>query len=477
MLAKIVEFQAKSNNVPVGIDTSITTVMSFLNRVSNVPDQTQDFKKATALIFAEVCAFTNWPIGHLYLKSTENPDDYVSNDVWYLEPGLDQAAIEEFQRISEDTVFQVGKGLIGQIAETKEAKAVEDVTVLKQFLRAASAKQSGVRGFFGFPIIVKGECVAVAEFYGREKGLLNETYLEIMTYVSSQLARLYEREKTSALQKQLVAQFLSSVQASVNNLAAGSQALDVAGQGVQSQAQINNQQCHKVAGGCESIATNMDTLHAAMERLISVEGQTIDANSNVNSTVEDLGEKVTSALSELRRLSQLATNIEGVARNVSEISGQVRMLGLNASIEAARAGAAGKGFAIVAGEIKSLAQQSEQSSQDISTQLGEVMKIAGSSANLMNAVEQSMTDLETCTMQLSEVVEVQHEATDTINNSINSVQGTFGEMNDDIDTMNGVSADLLNLSENVSEQVVSINELSVIISEASDDFIQALAKE
>ncbi|WP_167730229.1 methyl-accepting chemotaxis protein [Terasakiella sp. SH-1] len=474
MLAKIIDFPAKANESSTDA-ASLSTVLSFLNRVSNVPDTTNDFKVATKKIFEEVCAFTGWPIAHLYIKTPDTDDQYVSNDIWYLEDTLDRSAIAEFRRISEETVFTRGKGLIGQIAQEKEAKAVEDVTVLTQFLRADSAKRSGVRGFFGFPIIVSGDCVAIAEFYGRQIGLLDETSLEIMQYVSAQLARLYEREQNHAHQEQLVEQFLSSVQASVNDLATGSDQLDEAGQGVQSQAQINNQQCTKVAQGRTTISDNLHILQDAIERLVDVETQTLQSNTSVNQTVDQLGFKVSNALTELEKLGELAANIESIARNVSEISGQVRMLGLNASIEAARAGSAGKGFAIVAAEIKSLALQSEQSSQDISNQLGDILNITSSSIGLMNDVDASMTDLESNTTQMSDVVGIQHEATDTIRQSLNSVQTTFSAIDTDVETMNGVSSDLLGLADHVGEQVLSLKGLSQDISTASDSFIKSLS--
>jgi len=472
MLAKIIDFPSKRTSSEDS--ASLEKTLKFLNLVSDIADHEENFDCAAKSIFAEVCKFTGWPIAHLYGRDPDTADRYVSKNVWYLEDRLDPKAIANFRKISEETVFEQGKGLIGIIAEKKAAKAVKDVTILKQFLRADAAKQSGVHSFFGFPILVNRECIAVAEFYGRRIGLLDKTSLEIMQYVSSQLARVYERDENARHQRQLMAQFKSSVQMSITNLGTGSDNLGSVATSVQDQADKNSLQCQQLSTSRTSIAGNMDTLQQAMQRLVQTEAQTVQSNSSVNKTVEELAKNVSTALHELQKLANLTTQIEGIAKNVSEVSGQVRMLGLNASIEAARAGEAGKGFAIVASEIKSLALQSEQSSQDISHQLGDIYKIAKSSANCMHGVNASMEVLEKSTGEMSNVVKDQHEATETIRSSLDNAHTTFTSIDGDIEGMTAASSDLLQLAQKVSQQVQVIKDQSSDISSSSQRFIEAL---
>lgn len=469
MLAKIVEFPTK--NKMTGGEASVSSVLRFLNKVSAIADQTVDFKQATKEIFQLVCEYTNWPIAHIYVKEGET---YISKDIWFYETGIDANAIADFRRISEETVFEPGKGIIGQIAEQKEARALEDVTVLKQFLRADSAKRSGVRGFFGFPVIVTGECVGVAEFYGREIAKLDPTSLELMQYVSAQLARIYERDSHARQQRNLLEQFENSVQSSVEGLVQSAQDLSKAGQGVQEQVTTNSSVCSQVVSGRNSILENMATLNQAMGRLVDVESHTLEASDTVGQTVRSLSKDIGSARQELETLSTMTAQIEGIARNVSEIAGQVKMLGLNASIEAARAGEAGKGFAIVAAEIKSLAQQSELASQDIAEQLGGIQEIAISSAKLMMNVNGSMDSLEETTMQMNDVVKDQHDATETIRFGLDDTQSTFSGIDQDIERLNGASGDLVDLSHNVNTLVENLQQISQEISQSSTSFIRAM---
>lgn len=470
MLARIIDFPSKDKNE----DTSLSDVLSFLNRVSAVPDRTNGFAQATTEIFKEVCAYTGWPIAHLYIKSKDAPDTYVSNDIWFLDASLDSQAIADFKAISEETIFEKGKGIIGLIAQDKQAKALEDVTVLKQFLRADVAKRNGVRGFFGFPILIKDECVGVAEFYGREIGLLDATSLEIMQYVSAQLARLYEREENQTYQKSIITQFEERVLNSIQDLAGRTKDLNDIGVEVRTQAQSSKGQCQQVVKGSQSILQNMTRLQDTMTQLVDVERQTVQSNQMVNTTVEDLARDVHLAMAELEKLSSLTSHIESIVKNVSEVSAQVRMLGLNASIEAARAGQAGKGFAIVAGEIKSLALQSEQSSHDISQQLGTIQKIANSGMDLMQTVTGSMTILEDTAQDMSQVVAKQHDATETIRDNLRDTEQTIHQIDHDIEDMNQSSKQLFDLSENVSIHTKTAQQLSSQIEQASRAFIREL---
>jgi methyl-accepting chemotaxis protein len=469
MLAKIVDFpsnKSKSNH-----DDSLSSILGFLNRVSAIADSTTTFAIATQQIFVEVGKFTHWPIGHLY---TRDNDTYISQSIWYVEDGLNPSAIKDFVKISENTIFEKGKGIIGQIAQTKEAKALEDVTTLKQFLRADAAKRSGVRGFFGFPILINGTCVGVVEFYGRQIGLLDSTSLKIMQYVSSQLARLYEREQAQIHQQHLMDQFQNNVQTSISQLVDNTNQLHVVGQDVQTQSRNNNQQCAQVVEGRNSIEQEIGTLKNAIEQLVHLETQTTSTNSSMNKTVSHLSQNISDTLQQLEKLAKVTANIESITRNVTEISGQVRMLGLNASIEAARAGESGKGFAIVAAEIKSLALQSEKSSQDISEQLHDIQRISDLGIVSMNTVKDSMGMLEGNAQQMSNVVHDQNEATTTIETSLSCAQSTFADITREIEVMSHTSSNALKLSEDVSTQVQAIKGLSQTIATSSLHFIEAL---
>lgn len=88
---------------------------------------------------------------------------------------------------------------------------------------------------------------------------------------------------------------------------------------------------------------------------------TADLNHQTKSTIET----TTAIIRQIERLAEKSSSISRIINVISEIANQTNLLSLNASIEAARAGEYGKGFSVVAGEIRNLAEQSKNSVNDI----------------------------------------------------------------------------------------------------------------
>lgn len=114
------------------------------------------------------------------------------------------------------------------------------------------------------------------------------------------------------------------------------------------------------------------------------------------------------------RLAEAADAIGSIVHLITEISGKVNMLAINATIEAARAGAAGRSFAVVAGEVKTLADQTGAAARGINAQIAAVRTAVGDSAEVNRAIAQIMAQVEGATAQIRESVLEQSTATTMI---------------------------------------------------------------
>lgn len=94
---------------------------------------------------------------------------------------------------------------------------------------------------------------------------------------------------------------------------------------------------------------------------------------------------------EVEQLLRATKDITSVIDLIKEIAAQTNLLALNATIEAARAGDAGKGFGVVAAEVKALASQTERATQEISSRLTAVRSscsiVAASTRSIIEAVQ------------------------------------------------------------------------------------------
>jgi methyl-accepting chemotaxis protein len=107
-------------------------------------------------------------------------------------------------------------------------------------------------------------------------------------------------------------------------------------------------------------------------------GQAADAIRKISATVAD-------ASARIHALEERANQISSIASVIKEIAGQTNLLALNAAIEAARAGEQGRGFAVVADEVRQLAERTSQATTEIDLMIKGIQSETGGAVTAMNA--------------------------------------------------------------------------------------------
>jgi methyl-accepting chemotaxis protein len=127
------------------------------------------------------------------------------------------------------------------------------------------------------------------------------------------------------------------------------------------------------------------------------------------------------SMTALRDLGQAAEQIGSVVEMISKIARQTNLLALNATIEAARAGEAGRGFGVVAAEVKALADQTARATKDISLQIAGVQRAADRSTGQIREIIERMKDMSSFTSAIAVSVQQQVSATRSISDAVRVV--------------------------------------------------------
>lgn len=117
-------------------------------------------------------------------------------------------------------------------------------------------------------------------------------------------------------------------------------------------------------------------------------------------------------------LTASVDEIGQVSRLIAEIAGQTNLLALNATIEAARAGTAGKGFTVVANEVKNLAKRTAQSTEEIAGRIAAMQAAAGRALAAMDGIGSAVTELDAVATSVAAAVEEQSATTAEISRAI-----------------------------------------------------------
>ena len=149
--------------------------------------------------------------------------------------------------------------------------------------------------------------------------------------------------------------------------------------------QVVTEQAQTIAASADQ-KTTMETIRQRLSAIQTALGGIATQASQSDSSEHDIAEQVNKGSQIMRSLSDTTADVGSVIEMIHEVAGQTNMLALNATIEAARAGEAGRGFSVVASEVKGLAAQTTKASEMVKEKVGHMQATARDSIALMQRI-------------------------------------------------------------------------------------------
>jgi len=248
--------------------------------------------------------------------------------------------------------------------------------------------------------------------------------VKFATDITQQVA---ERHRRAEAQK-TIAEDLTRISESASNTS--SQTASVAAAATQASTGVQS-----IASGAEQLSASASEISQQVSRASQISREAVQEADTTDATVKALAESA-------QRIGEIVSLITAIAE-------QTNLLALNATIEAARAGEAGKGFAVVASEVKGLANQASSATEEISTQVAEVQGATQRAAEAIASIRGTISEVESVSSAVAAAVEEQTSVTADMSSNMQDVATGVTDISEAIQRIDAATRDVESSTRNV----------------------------
>jgi methyl-accepting chemotaxis protein len=276
---------------------------------------------------------------------------------------------------------------------------------------------------------------------------------------------------------------VQQIMSATSQLAAASEEVAVISQ--QSSVNLNNQRAET-----EQVATAMNEMSATVQEVARNAGDASGAAANADNeaqagnsivkqasrSIDELAHEVENASGVIQQLAQDSDSIGTVLDVIKGIAEQTNLLALNAAIEAARAGEQGRGFAVVADEVRTLAGRTQQSTQEIEAMIDKLQSGAKNAVTAMQTGREKAAIGVEQTKQAGEALAAITRAVATINEMNTQIASAAEEQSATTEEMNKNIININQLADETAESAGQSTTASAELSKLAAD-LQSLVSQ
>lgn len=231
-----------------------------------------------------------------------------------------------------------------------------------------------------------------------------------------------ERTQAAAQQRKaeldLADNFDTAVGTEISTLSDSAQAMREQAGAMHELAEDTTQKTQEVASASDDMIQHIQTAATASEELSASMGEVSGQVAKSASVAQDAVSRAENMSTGIQRLEASSRKISTVIGLISDIAEQTNLLALNATIEAARAGEAGKGFTVVASEVKNLATQTTRATEEIGNLISSMQGDVSASVSETQRISDVIGEIDAISTNIAAAIEQQTAATQEISRTM-----------------------------------------------------------
>jgi len=209
-----------------------------------------------------------------------------------------------------------------------------------------------------------------------------------------------------------------------------------------------------LASANDIVGQSTDLTHRlvqSMDAAYTTAGELADTGRTAGDIIEHAQADVNQAQTRILELDDTCHNIESIIEVIQGISEQTNLLALNAAIEAARAGEQGRGFAVVADEVRSLAQRTRASTEEIEGMITTLMTKVRAAVDGIQRGQQQIQQASTHMTSMSDQLVTMREGSNTLRGDVDAIEKATESLVSVFEQMRSISATVGSASQQVGE--------------------------
>ena len=226
---------------------------------------------------------------------------------------------------------------------------------------------------------------------------------------------------------------------------------------------------HDVAGNAQSAAQKASEADDIAKNGVEIVDKT-------SASIAQLTTQMGSVVTTINELVNYSNNIESILTVITDIADQTNLLALNAAIEAARAGEQGRGFAVVADEVRTLASKTQESTEQIKGMISQLQVGVKNAESVILKSRENADETQQVAIQASTSLNEIRASIDAINGMNVQIATAAEEQSMTTKEINQNTQNIRNISQSVSDRAMSQEGLCKVMVELTEQQEQALAK-